>query len=265
MPRAGDVACYDWARASKLKFFRMMDRQCIYALSEDYPLALRDLEDPPALLMVEGEFDFNSRPVLGIVGTRDSSIMAESWMKRNLPEVMAKVLTVSGGARGIDELAHRLAVRDKQATAVILPSSIDRPYPADWKFRSTEVLAAGGCLISEYPLGTDIRRWHFEKRNRLIAALSDVVLIVEARRRSGTAITARHAASMGRTVAALPWFPSDPRGELCNDLLASGVGTIVRDSADLMTLLSRESVARSTRMLRALSAHSRALPLAAQL
>jgi DNA processing protein len=202
--------------------------------------------------MIEGTLDFNSRPILGIVGTRDSSIMAEAWMKRVLPDVVRGVVTVSGGARGIDEMAHEIAVREKQATAVILPSSLDRPYPPDWIDRKARVLANGGCFISEYPAGTDIRRWHFEKRNRLIAALSDVVLVVEARRRSGTSITARHATRMGRSVATIPWFPSDPRGELCKDLLANGGAVMVRDAADLLALLSRASDARATRMFRRL-------------
>ncbi len=232
-----------------------MEPRCVYPLSADYPVALRDLTDPPSLLMVEGNLDFNSRPILGIVGTRESSIMAEAWMKRHLPAVMSHVLTVSGGARGIDELAHQIAVRERQATAVILPSSLDRPYPSDWLDRKLGVLRHGGCFISEYPVATDVRRWHFEKRNRLIAALSDVVLIVEARRRSGTAITARHAGVMGRAVATIPWFPSDPRGELCNDLLYSGAGVMVRDADDLLAMLGRESVARSTRMCRVLNAH----------
>ncbi len=241
-----------------------MELRCVYPLSAEYPVALRDLKDPPSLLMVEGKLDFNTRPILGIVGTRDSSIMAEAWMKRHLPAVMPHVLTVSGGARGIDELAHQIAVHERQATAVILPSSLDRPYPSDWSDRKRGVLKYGGCLISEYPAATEVRRWHFEKRNRLIAALSDVVLIVEAKRRSGTAITARHAGEMGRAVATVPWFPSDPRGELCNDLLFSGGGVMVRNADDLLAMLGRESVARSTRMYRALCGYERdALALAA--
>lgn len=239
----------------------MENSRCIYPLSEDYPVALHDLKDPPSMLMIEGSFDFDSRPVLGIVGTRASSVMAETWMRRHLPLVMPYVVTVSGGARGIDDLAHQIAVHERQATAVILPSALDRPYPADWGQRKIGVLKHGGCLISEYDSGTEIRRSHFEKRNRIIAALSDVVLVVEARRESGTAITVRHARSLGRQIATLPWFPSDPRGELCNDLLINGAG-FVRDAADLVSMLSRESQARSTRMLRRLDASSRALPLA---
>jgi DNA processing protein len=227
-------------------------RRSLSPLSLEYPMALRDLADAPPVLSVEGRVDFDSCAVLGVVGARDSSVMAESWMRRNLPELTKLALIVSGGARGIDELAHQIAIHERRPTAVVLPSSLDCPYPADWSHRRSQVIASGGCLISEYQSGTQIRRSHFEKRNRIIAALSDVVLVVEARRRSGTAITARHAGKIGRTVAALPWFPSDPRGELCNDLIFGKDALLVRNAEDVAELLKSAAGTRVMRMQRAM-------------
>lgn len=223
------------------------NRRDILLMAQDYPVLLHDLEDPPPVLSVEGELSFASRPVLGIVGTRDSSLLAESWMREHLPELAKKNLILSGGARGIDELAHQIAIHEKQPTAVILPSALDRPYPLDWNSRKAAVFKYGGCLISEYEPGTSIRRWHFDKRNRLIAALSDVVLIVEARRRSGTSITARHAKNLERPIAALPWFASDPRGEFCNDLLKHNEAWLVRSAADLEAILDVQFATRDLR------------------
>ena len=223
----------------------------VHFLSEEYPISLRDLPDPPRVLSVEGALSFGERPVLGVVGARDSSVMSESWLRRFLTPLASKCVIVSGGARGIDELAHQIAVSQKSPTAVILPSALDRPYPSDWLFKKQSVLQAGGCLISEYEAGVEVRKWNFEKRNRLIAALSDVVLVVEARRRSGTGITARHARDLGRIVATIPWFPTDPRGELCNDLLVDGA-MLVRDSMDIESLLNRELHGRLMRNLRAI-------------
>lgn len=217
--------------------------------SNEYPSALRDLPDAPPVLSIDGLLDFDSLPVLAVVGARHSSVMSESWMRRYLPAIAHHCAIVSGGARGIDDLAHAIAVGESRPTAVVLPAGLLRPYPSDWRLKRESVLKAGGLFISEYPPETEIRPWHFEKRNRLIAALADVVLVVEARSRSGTAITARHAVSLGREIATLPWFPTDPRGEFCNELLARGAIPI-RDSADLATLLSREAIARKTRSLR---------------
>lgn len=217
--------------------------------SNDYPLALRDLADAPSVLSVDGKMDFDSVPVLAVVGARHSSVMSESWMRRFLPAIAHHCVIVSGGARGVDELAHAIAVGEARPTAVVLPTGLLRPYPNDWRTKREAVLKAGGVFISEYPPETEIRSWHFEKRNRLIAALADVVLVIEARSRSGTAITARHAMNLGRGLATLPWFPTDPRGEFCNELLARGAVPI-RDACDLASLLSREVTARTTRTVR---------------
>lgn len=222
--------------------------------SSEYPLPLRDLADAPPMLSVDGSLDFDSAPMLAVVGARHSSVMSESWMRRFLPAITHHCITVSGGARGIDELAHAIAIGESRPTAVVLPTGLLRPYPNDWRMKRESVLKAGGMFISEYPPETEIRSWHFEKRNRLIAALADVVLVVEARSRSGTAITARHGMNLGRGIATLPWFPTDPRGEYCNELLSRGAVPI-RDTHDLASLLSREVNARKTRTVcRGLSA-----------
>ncbi len=217
--------------------------------SNQYPSALRDLSDAPPILSIDGELDFESLPVLAVVGARHSSVMSESWMRRFLPAIAHHCAIVSGGARGIDELAHAIAVGESRPTAVVLPTGLLRPYPNDWRLKRDPVLRSGGLFLSEYSPETEIRPWHFEKRNRLIAALADVVLVIEARSRSGTAITARHAASLGREIATLPWFPTDPRGEFCNELLCRGAIPI-RDSADVAAILGREAIARKTRTLR---------------
>ncbi len=212
----------------------------VFRLSSEYPRSLFDLREPPSVLAVRGPLLFDEKPVLGIVGSRESSLAAESWMRLHLPKLARDVVILSGGARGIDDLAHRIAVSEKSPTAVVLPSALDRPYPSDWSDRADGVLKSQGCLISEFESGTSVRPWHFEKRNRIIAALSDVLLVVEARKRSGTAITARHARELGRLVATLPWFPGDPRGEFCNQLLFEGAMP-VRDATDLALLIQAEA------------------------
>ncbi len=205
-----------------------------------YPSKLTELAEPPPVLSVLGQLDFDSRPVLAVIGSRHSSVQAETWMRRYLRPLSRNCVILSGGARGIDEMAHAIAIEEKQPTVVVLPSGLNRPYPKDWKSRVDLVVQNGGALLSEYAPDTEIRAWHFEKRNRLIAALADVVLVVEARSRSGTAITVRHALDLGRPVAALPWFPGDARGEYCNEILTRG-GIPVRNAEDLAGVLVSEA------------------------
>lgn len=209
-------------------------------LDSGYPARLKELKDPPAHISVLGCGDFESRPILAVVGSRSSSLQAEAWMRRHIRCLSHHCIIVSGGARGIDEMAHAISVEEKQPTIVVLPSGLRCPYPTDWEGRKNLVVQNRGTFISEYAPDTKIRAWHFEKRNRLIAALADVVLVVEARSRSGTAITVRHALDLGRTVAALPWFPGDPRGEYCNEILASGA-QVARHAEDLAPLLVTEA------------------------
>lgn len=218
-------------------------------LSADYPGALRDLIDPPRSVFVAGRIEaFDELPTLAVVGSRDSSIASEAWVRRHLPEVADHCLIVSGGARGVDETAHRVALMRNKPTAVILPSGLLNPYPEMWRELSVDVLRGGGCLLSEYSKDVAMRRWNFEKRNRLIAALADVVLVVEARFRSGTAITVRHASSMGRAIAAIPWFPGDPRGELGLHLIGGGGAELVRDAKDVIALLRTHADERRAKM-----------------
>lgn len=223
----------------------------IQFLDAIYPLALRDLVAPPSALYVDGALTaLDERPVLAVVGSRDCSIVAEAWMRRYLTEVSRFALIVSGGAIGVDDCAHRVALSAGEPTIVVLPSGLKRPHPVHWRNLYAEIKSKGGAIVSEYEPEQVIRRSHFEKRNRLLAAFADVVLIVEAQSKSGTAITARHAQELGRAVAVVPWFPGDPRGELGLDLLTQGAAIPVRNTADLLSALSREACARHTRSLR---------------
>jgi DNA processing protein len=159
---------------------------------------------------------------------------ALSWMENHLSAFLrtTSAVVVSGGARGIDQRAHRLAIRSGCPTVVFLPSGLARPYPDEWRTWKDDILAAGGAVLSHYPPFQEIRRFHFEERNRLIAAMGRILFVVEARRRSGSSMTARLAADLGRTVCVLPGHPADPRAGGTIDLLFDGAAPI-RDATDL--------------------------------
>lgn len=223
-------------------FYRRVD-----TCDPEYPDRFWDLEEPPASFYISGTLEALNRPVLGVVGSRDVSLMAEAWMRKHLPQVARMSVIVSGGALGVDECAHRVSMECGEPTIVVLPSGLKRPYPSRWGLDRERVIGDGGAIISELTPDAPMRRSHFEKRNRLIAALSDVILIVEGQRRSGTSITARHAQILGRAIGVVPWFPGDPRGDLGLELLCQGAAIPVRDSADLMILMGRGAVSIRTR------------------
>lgn len=193
-----------------------------------YPAALDALSDPPAVLWVQGAggaevlAGLDTVPqAIGIVGTRAASPHALALTRTVAGELAgAGVLVVSGLARGVDTAAHAAALEAGGPTIGVLGSAVDVIYP-----RENHDLAGRMVVVSEYPLGTGPAQHHFPSRNRLIAALSAGVVVVEGERKSGSLITATHALECGRTVFAVPGRAGDPR--------ASGPHALLRDGAVL--------------------------------
>ncbi|GAA5503556.1 hypothetical protein Dxin01_03315 [Deinococcus xinjiangensis] len=186
----------------------------------DYPAAFESLGDPPAALWVLGELpELPTVPrSIGIVGTRAASHHALSLSRQIAADLArAGVVVVSGMARGIDTEAHTAAVEAGGVSLGILGSAVDHIYPSE-----NVPLSRRLTLISEYPLGTPPAQHHFPTRNRLIAALSAGVLVVEGERKSGSMITATHALECGRTVFAVPGRAGDPRASGPHKLLREG-------------------------------------------
>lgn len=199
----------------------------------DYPPALRHLPQPPPLLYCKGTLPpglvSGAGPAVAIVGSRNPSSYGReaAWLfGRDLAR--AGVTVVSGFARGIDAAAHRGALAGGGPTVAVLGCGLDVPYPRD-HYRSAGnpgglagEVSANGALLSELPLGAPPHKSHFPVRNRLIAALTQATLVVEAAVRSGSLITARCALDLGREVLAVPGRVFDDNAMGPNALLADG-------------------------------------------
>jgi len=180
-----------------------------------WPRSLRDLGlAAPLLLFVSGSAaDLAGQRIIALVGTRRASpagIRAAEVIARD--QALQGRTVVTGGARGIDIAAHRAAVAAGGATVVALASHQERPYPSE--HRDDFLVTPGApAVISEMPPGRETRPHHFLARNRLIAALSSMTVLVEAGYRSGAVNTCRHAAQLGRSVAAVQWEDHSPGSE----------------------------------------------------
>lgn len=205
-----------------------------------YPRALLDMPDPPAVLHVAGDprraRELWSAPAVALVGARRASpygLEVARSLGRGL--AAAGVTVVSGMALGIDCAAHEGALEAGGASLAVLGGGADVPYPAS-KRGVHRRLIARGAVLSELPAGVRPRRWCFPARNRLIAALTTVTVVVEAAERSGALITARMARELGRDVAAVPGPVNSPRSAGANALLFDGAH-LVRDPRDVLELL----------------------------
>ncbi len=202
-----------------------------------YPLRLNDLEAPPAVLHVAGGLErflrlAGGQPV-AVVGSRrpsDYGLALAAALGRGLGS--AGVRVVSGMALGVDYAAHAGALEAAGPSLAVLPGGADRPYPAS-KRRLHARLRTDGAVISELPPGTPIHRWTFPARNRIVAALAAMTVVVEAGERSGALLTAGFARSLGRTVGAVPGRVTSPLASGPNALLAGGA-RVVRDAQDVL-------------------------------
>lgn len=197
--------------------------------------AFRGMSDPPRGLFVWGDAQVLRTPLLAVVGSRDPSRPTLEWLESELSEFLRQnpdVNLVSGGARGVDQCAHRASLRKGRPTVAFVPSGFQKLYPPELDRWSEDVRAKGGCYVSEYSPLMPMRKSNFGERNRLISAISKAVLIVEARRRSGTLLTAKAAADQARAVFVVPGTPYDSQFAGSLDLIAEGA-TMVRDAQEL--------------------------------
>ena len=189
----------------------------------EYPERLKEIYDPPPVMWVRGPVTLLSRPSIAVVGTRHPSPygsgMAEI-LSRDL--ALRRLLIVSGMARGIDSCAHRGALGARMPTVAVWGTGIDVVYPKENKKLAEEILAGGGVIISELPMGTFPAPQNFPRRNRILSGLSVAVLVVEAAENSGTRVTARCAADQNRDLFAVPGNVTNKGSWTPNTLIKQG-------------------------------------------
>jgi DNA processing protein len=187
---------------------------------DTYPAGLRDLEEPPSLFVL-GET--SEAPAVGLVGTRRCTRYGLGLaLSFGRALAMSGWTTVSGLARGIDAAAHRGCLDAGGEAVAVLGSGVDVVYPVENGDLYRRILEGNGAVMSEYPPGTPPDRWHFPARNRLIAAISSAVVVVEAGEKGGALITARLAGEVGRPVLAVPGDIDRPASIGCNRLIRDG-------------------------------------------
>lgn len=197
----------------------------------DYPPLLAELDDAPPALIVRGRIDLLAQLSIAMVGARNASAAACRFARQLAAELgREEVSVVSGLARGIDTAAHVGSI--ETGTIAVIAGGIDVVYPPE-NAALQERIAQDGLLIAEQPPGTEPRARHFPYRNRIIAGLSLGTVVVEAAPKSGSLITARLAAELGREVMAVPGSPLDPRAQGCNGLIRDGA-TLVQSAADVL-------------------------------
>jgi DNA processing protein len=219
------------AAARELARIEALGAATLFIDDPAYPPLLKAIDTAPPLLIWQGDRALLERRTVAIVGARNASAAACRFARGLAADLgAAGIAVVSGLARGIDTAAHQGAIA--AGTVAVIASGIDIAFPPE-NAALQQRIAADGLLLAEQPPGTEPRARHFPYRNRIIAGLALGTVVVEAAPRSGSLITARLAAEMGRDVMAVPGSPLDPRAQGCNALIRDGA-TLVQNVADIL-------------------------------
>lgn len=210
----------------------------VTALDAGYPASLAAVDPRPAVLHVTGDLAVLERRTVAVVGTRRASGYGLATAAELADELArAGIVVVSGLAVGIDGAAHRSAVDAGGQSVAVLPTPLGAIYPPRHRELATRLVATGGALVSELAIGHPIGRPDFARRNRLIAALAEAVVVVEAPNRSGALLTAQAAVELERTLFAVPGQIDASVAVGCNRLIADSQATIVTSAAGLLAQL----------------------------
>lgn len=203
----------------------------------DYPVDLRYLTDPPLVLFYQGNLQLLQQKSLGIVGARQASDYSFYVLKKLIPDlVKRRYVIISGLAKGVDSWAHQLTLASGGQTIAVIGTGLDVCYPKSSQALQ-HVLSQQQLVLSEYVNGTPPQKFHFPQRNRLIAGLSQGILVTEAKQRSGSLITAQLALEYGKDVFAVPGSILNGRSTGCHQLIQDGA-LCVESTQDIFDALS---------------------------
>lgn len=201
-------------------------RVSVYASA--FPRRLREIEHPPDTIYSVGNLPDWSTEVIAVVGSRNMTPYGQYCTQLFVSSfVRAGLVIASGLAVGVDAEAHKTALAQGGKTVAVLPSGPRRILPASHEQLAQEILEKDGAIVSEFPTGIQPQKYQYHRRNRILAGLSDIVLVIEAGEKSGTLITAGYAAEMGRVLCVVPSPITNPNSAGVKRLLNLGAKIVM--------------------------------------
>lgn len=211
--------------------------RALFMGDDDYPMRLTDIPDCPIVIYQLGNCNLNAEHTMSVVGTRRCTAYGVDFTRKLVGDVASYVpgvLVVSGLAYGIDAAAHTAALEAKTPTVGVLAHGLHTLYPAAHRDLARRIIMSGGALLSEYHTGVTAHRRHFLERNRIVAALSDAVIVAESEVKGGAMSTANHAFNYSREVFAVPGRVNDVMSTGCNHLIRRNKAHLITCAGDLI-------------------------------
>jgi DNA processing protein len=246
IPGIGDFLADEIAKAEvmakaekELEFLKKYNIRASFYLDDDYPARLKHCADSPVVLYSKGNCNLDSPKVLSIVGTRKATDYGRAFCEKLITSIAAKhndVIIASGLAFGIDIASHKAALKAGIPTIAVMGHGMTTVYPAEHSKYAREI-SQNGALVTEYISDTKADRALFVRRNRIIAGLSDAVIVVETAKQGGALATAEFANSYNRDVFAVPGRIDDPQSHGCNMLIKQNKAALVESVEDIEYML----------------------------
>jgi len=207
----------------------LLFQEAITILDEHYPASLKECFQPPFVLFYQGDLSLLNHSSVSIVGSRLPSEYAINILNKGFSFMNKDKVIVSGGAKGIDGLAHLNSLKSGMKTICVCAHGLNRVYPKE-HHHLFESIKAHGLMLSEYPLNTPPLPHHFIARNRIVCALGEKLLVMSGSLKSGTMWSVNFALEMNKEIVTIPHPIDDSRGELCNHLIENGASMLTNVS-----------------------------------
>lgn len=221
----------------EIEFINKFKIKPLFLTDKEYPQRLLNCYDNPVLLYYKGNADLNASKIVAIVGTRSNSDYGKSICEKLIEDLAGEgVLIMSGLAFGIDSIAHRAALKHQLKTVGVLAHGLDRVYPSQNISLAKQMIASGG-LLTDFRSGTKPDRQNFPSRNRIVAGISDCIIVIESGVKGGSIITAEIGNSYNKDVFAFPGRTNDLKSEGCNFLIKRNKAGMICDGNDLLEMM----------------------------
>jgi DNA processing protein len=244
-------------RAQSIRSFRAFDEaekelafiekyriKTLFLADPAYPQRLLNCYDPPTLLFYHGKADLNASHIISVIGTRNNTEYGKLVTEKFIKELAEfQVLVVSGLAFGIDALAHKTALKNDMTTVGVLAHGLDIIYPPEHGGLARDMVKNEGGILTEFRSGTKPDKHHFPTRNRIVAGMSDAVVVVETGSKGGSMITAELANGYNKDVFAFPGKTTDVKSAGCNQLIKNNKAVLITEAGDLVSLMGWEEKA----------------------
>jgi len=222
----------------EIQFIEKNQIRPLFITDAHYPKRLLNCSDSPILLFYKGNVDLNAEKIVAIVGTRNHTNYARQITEKLVRDLSAhQVLITSGLAFGVDAMAHKSSVKNNVPTVGVLAHGLDQIYPQDNYQLSRDILNHQGGLLTEFRSGSKPDKHNFPARNRIVAGMSDAVIVIETGIKGGSMITAELANGYNKDVFAIPGKLTDAKSAGCNELIRSSKAELLTDSDQLITAM----------------------------